>query len=70
MHLIIDGYNLLHVIRSPVQLNPIQLQWERERLIDQLSSYRQTKPCEITVVFDGWQGDWTTEKREKKRGLN
>ena len=69
MHLIIDGYNFLHALRSPPQLNPIQLQWERQRLIDQLSSYRQTKPCEITVVFDGWQGDWTTEKREKKKGI-
>jgi predicted RNA-binding protein with PIN domain len=69
MHLIIDGYNLLHVFRSPVQLNPVQLRWERERLMDRLSTYRQTKPCEITVVFDGWQGDWTTEKREKKKGV-
>jgi len=69
MHLIIDGYNFLHAIRSPLRLSSIQLQWERQRLIDQLSYYRQTKPCEITVVFDGWQGDWTTEKREKKKGI-
>jgi len=69
MHLIIDGYNLLHVIRSLTGLNSIELQWERDRLVDQLSSYRQLKGCEITVVFDGWQGGWNTEKREMRKGI-
>ncbi len=69
MRLIIDGYNLLHVDRSLIQLNPVQLQWERDRLIDQLSAYGKLKQWEITVVFDGWQGGWHTEKREMKRGV-
>ena len=69
MHLIIDGYNLLHVGRSLTQVNSIELQRERDRLIDQLSSYRQLKRCEITVVFDGWQGGWNTEKREMRKGI-
>jgi predicted RNA-binding protein with PIN domain len=69
MHLIIDGYNLLHVGRLLTQLNSIELQRERDRLIDQLSSYRQLKGCEIIVVFDGWQGGWDTEKRERKQGI-
>ena len=65
MHLIIDGYNLLHVNRSLINLNPTQLQWERVRLIDRLSTYRNLKPCGVTVVFDGWQEGWATETREK-----
>jgi predicted RNA-binding protein with PIN domain len=69
MHLIIDGYNLLHVSRSLIRLNSIQLQWERDRLIDQLLAYQTLKPCRITVVFDGWQGGWNTEKRENRRGI-
>jgi len=69
MHLIIDGYNLLHVNRSLIRLNSTQLQWERDRLIDQLSAYQKLKPCGITVVFDGWQGGWNTEKRERKGGI-
>jgi predicted RNA-binding protein with PIN domain len=69
MHLIIDGYNLLHVNRSLTQLNGIQLQWERDRLIHQLSTYQKLKPCDITVVFDGWQGGWSTQKRERKGGI-
>jgi predicted RNA-binding protein with PIN domain len=69
MHLIIDGYNLLHADRTLVSLNPIQLQRERERLTDQLSAYRSLRQMEITVVFDGWQGGWSTEKRERKKGI-
>jgi predicted RNA-binding protein with PIN domain len=69
MHLIIDGYNLLHVSHSLIHLDSIQLQRERDRLIDQLSAYQRLKPCEVTVVFDGWRGGWTTEKREKKKGV-
>lgn len=69
MHLIIDGYNLLHVSRSLIHLNPVQLQWERERLIDQLSAYQKLKPYRITVVFDGWQGGWATEKWERQKGV-
>ncbi len=69
MHLIIDGYNVLHADRTLVSLNPIQLQRERERLVDQLSAYRSLRQMEITVVFDGWQGGWSTEKRERKKGV-
>ncbi len=69
MHLIIDGYNLLHVTRSLTQLSSIELQWERDQLIHQLSAYRQLKSYEITVVFDGWQGGWNTEKKERKKGI-
>jgi predicted RNA-binding protein with PIN domain len=69
MHLIIDGYNLLHADRTLVSLNPIQLQRERDLLVDQLSGYRNLRQMEITVVFDGWQGGWSTEKREKKKGI-
>jgi len=69
VHLIIDGYNVLHADRTLVSLNPIQLQRERERLVDQLSAYRSLRQMEITVVFDGWQGGWSTEKRERKKGI-
>ena len=69
MHLIIDGYNLLHADRTLVSLNPIQLQRERDRLIDQLSAYRNLRQMDVTVVFDGWQGGWSTEKTERKKGI-
>ncbi len=46
-----------------------ELQLERERLIGRLAGYRQVKPCEITVVFDGWEGGAVDETREKRRGV-
>ncbi len=69
MHLIIDGYNLLHVNRSLSNLNSVQLQWERERLIDRLSDYQKLKSCGVTVVFDGWEGGWNAEMKKRKRGI-
>jgi len=69
MHLIIDGYNLLHVGRLPKVLTADDLQRERDHLIDELSRYRHTRPCEITLVFDGWQGGRPTEKKERKKGI-
>lgn len=69
MHLLIDGYNLLHADRILTPLNPIELQQERDRLVNQLSAYRSLKPMEITVVFDGWQSGWPTERREKRKGI-
>ncbi len=70
MHLIIDGYNLLHITLPLFQGASEDLQRKREQLIDQLSSYRQKKPCDLTVVFDGWRGGWVTEKRERKKGID
>lgn len=69
MHLIIDGYNLLHVGPFAFQRSPTDLQRERDRLIDQLSAYRRRRPCQITVVFDGWQGGWVSETREVRKGV-
>jgi len=69
MHLIIDGYNLLHVDCSLTHFNSIQLQWERERLIDRLSIYQKLKPREVTVIFDGWREGWSMETREKRKGI-
>lgn len=69
MHLIIDGYNLLHVGCSLIRLNSMELQRERDRLIEKLSTYQKFRPCEITIVFDGWQGGSNIEEREKKRGI-
>jgi hypothetical protein len=68
MHFLIDGYNLLHVGRSPK--NPVDLERARHHLIDLLSSYRRRKPCEVTAVFDGWQGGWVTEQRERSKGID
>jgi predicted RNA-binding protein with PIN domain len=70
MHLIIDGYNLLHMGQSRASMTASELEGRRERLIEQLSSYRHTRPCDITAVFDGWQRGWASEKKERRRGID
>ncbi len=70
MNLIIDGYNLLHIFSPRLSLSPLQLQQERDRLIDRLSDYGRQKGLEITVVFDGWQGGWITEQKERIKGID
>jgi predicted RNA-binding protein with PIN domain len=52
------------------QLTSHDLERKRDQLIEQLSAYRQAKPCNITVVFDGWRGGWSTEKKERRRGID
>jgi uncharacterized protein len=69
MHLLIDGYNLLFLKKSFNSLSALELELARNRLIESLSVYRHRKPCAITVVFDGWQGGWTTERTELRRGI-
>jgi uncharacterized protein len=70
MLLIVDGYNLLHVGRSPTRMSATDLQRERERLIDRLAVYRRNRLCDITVVFDGWQSGWATENRGRQKGVD
>ncbi|HKW85798.1 MAG TPA: NYN domain-containing protein [Nitrospiraceae bacterium] len=64
-HLIIDGYNLLGV-RG--QVGP-DSESARERLLRDLSAYRQRKGHPITVVFDGWQQGMGAERREHRAGV-
>jgi len=70
MDLIIDGYNLLHAGHLPMALSAEELQRERERLVEELSSYRQARSCGITVVFDGWKTGWAVEKKERRKGID
>ena len=70
MHLIIDGYNLLHAGRLLVRPDAQALQRERSRLISCLSVYRRQKLCDVTVVFDGWQGGEFIESKERERGID
>jgi uncharacterized protein len=69
MHLVIDGYNLLHVTRSLLHVDSNELQRERDALVEELAAYARARCCEITVVFDGWQAGRSTEKKEQKKRI-
>lgn len=58
MHLLVDGYNLLHAAEGLGKLkpksgrSPISLEDKRKCLLDKLKDYLMERDLEISVVFD------------------
>lgn len=51
--IIIDGYNVLHLVERYRQILQTDLESARSRFIQDLNIYRSHKNLEIIVVFDG-----------------
>jgi predicted RNA-binding protein with PIN domain len=65
MRLIIDGYNFIGRqggLRGNIEA-------KRNRLISDLEQYRQTKPHDVTVVFDGTRSGDPFEHEERTGGV-
>jgi|SRR5687767_2022865 len=69
MHVIIDGYNLLAVLR-PLGGANLYSDAAREALMRVLAEYRHRKGHALTVVFDGWQRGQPIENREHRAGVH
>jgi predicted RNA-binding protein with PIN domain len=69
LHLIVDGYNLLAQMGQVGRGTNLHSELARESFLRELAAYRQRKSHVITVVFDGWQQGWSTERREHRLGL-
>jgi predicted RNA-binding protein with PIN domain len=69
LHLIVDGYNLLAQTSRIGGGVSLHSEMARESFLRDLAVYRQRKSHAITVVFDGWQQGWGTERREHRLGL-
>ncbi|MEK7237306.1 MAG: NYN domain-containing protein [Nitrospirota bacterium] len=69
LHLIVDGYNLLAQTGRLGGGASRHSEMAREAFLRDLAAYRQRKAHAITVVFDGWQQGWGTERREHRLGL-
>jgi hypothetical protein len=69
LHLIVDGYNLLAQTGRIGGGTSLHSDEVRESFLRDLAAYRQRKSHAITVVFDGWQQGWGTERREHRLGL-
>jgi len=65
MDLIIDGYNLLALDKRLDR----GLEQSRNGLINNLVRYRQAKPLNLTVVFDGWRSGSANETRLTQDGI-
>lgn len=63
-YLIVDGYNLLFASEELSALAKDELSLARERLIDELKSYRGFKDCELVLVFDGYRVEGNPGERE------
>jgi predicted RNA-binding protein with PIN domain len=62
MHLLIDGYNLIHAIELPYSES---LQEKREELARRVHSYQVEKKIPITIVFDGTESQALMPDRDK-----
>jgi uncharacterized protein len=69
MHIIIDGYNLMAVVR-PLGGATLYSDMAREALLRLLAGYRHRKGHALTVVFDGWQRGQPIESREHRAGIH
>jgi len=69
LHLIIDGYNLLASLDRASGRIPLHSEMARESLIQELGAYRHRKAHAVTIVFDGWQQGFVTERREHRSGI-
>lgn len=65
IHIVVDGYNLIGSERG-LQGN---LEAMRNRLIQQLRRYQESRGYPVTVVFDGWRSGWVHEVEERSGGL-
>jgi predicted RNA-binding protein with PIN domain len=66
MHVIIDGYNLIHQSHT---LDSRNIQDARDRLVDTLAAYKRIKGHKITVVFDGSNAPVNTYSRNRRKGI-
>ncbi len=53
MHILVDGYNYLCAIRGAGVLRSLNLDMEREKLIETFALYRRYRHNPVTLVFDG-----------------
>lgn len=69
LHIIIDGYNLIHQSHLPGALCQDDLRSGREALLDSLVAYKRIKGHRITVVFDGKNAPNLSPERDRIKGI-
>lgn len=67
--LLVDGYNVIWADLGLNRLMRSDPQKARQRLIDQLSRYREDTPHQIIVVFDGARGGGLEQNSEEIQGV-
>jgi predicted RNA-binding protein with PIN domain len=70
VHLIIDGYNYIHRIRSGHSTDTTNLELLRREILERLFRYKKDRGVRITVVFDARGGCSLVRQRESFKGID
>ena len=70
LHIIIDGYNLIRQSATLIDLDRQDIQLGREALLNMLAAYKKIKRHKITVVFDGTNNPFLSQRRNKIKGID
>ncbi|MDL1968101.1 MAG: NYN domain-containing protein [Deltaproteobacteria bacterium] len=70
LHIIIDGYNLIRQSTILSDLDSQGIQLGREALLNMLATYKKIKRHKITVVFDGTNAPFFSQRRDKIKGID
>ncbi len=70
LHIIIDGYNLIRQSNTLSDLDGQDIQLGREALLNMLAAYKKIKHHKITVVFDGTNAPFLSQRRDKIKGVD
>ncbi len=69
IHIIIDGYNLIRQSDSLYTLDRRDIQLGRKSLLDTLAEYKRIKRHKITVVFDGANAPYFSQRKDQIKGI-
>ncbi len=69
IHIIIDGYNLIRQSDSLYTLDRRDIQLGRKSLLDTLAAYKRIKRHKITVVFDGANAPYFSQRKDQMKGI-
>jgi hypothetical protein len=69
-HIIIDGYNYIHRVRSSGIHADTNMDMLRRDFLDKFVRYKKQKGVKITVVFDAYNSFSTGRQRENYKGID
>ena len=70
LHIIIDGYNLIHQSATFHEFHAADIERAREALVDALAGYKRLKSHKITVVFDAWNAPPGSTRKDRRKGIH
>ena len=70
LHIIIDGYNLIHQSQTFSEFIASDIESARNALVSALVDYKRVRAHKITVVFDGGNAVTDFPSKEQRNGIH